>query len=49
MLVLPDMVHPIVMGVTVSTGHLRSCGYQGLGKPSRGGTMSDDIAPIVTV
>jgi hypothetical protein len=47
--VLPDMVHPIVMGVTVSTGHLRSCGYQGLGKTSRGGTMSDHVAPSLTV
>ena len=46
---LRDMVHPVVMGVTVSTGHLRICGYQGLGKPSRVGTMSDHVAPILTV
>lgn len=29
MLVLPALVHPIIVGVTGSTGHFKSCGYSG--------------------
>lgn len=49
MLVLPATVHPIMMGVTWSTGHLKSFGYEGFGEPSTGGTLSDQVTPVTAV
>ena len=40
---LPTMVHPINVGVTRSTSHLKKYGNQGLDKPSSVGKMGDQL------
>lgn len=47
---LPTLFHPVIVGFTGSTSHSKKLWIpEGLGVPSRGGTMGDEVAPFMAV